>query len=386
MEAKPFFSVIMPTYNRAFCICNAINSLLAQTYQNFEFIIVDDCSTDETEELVKKTYENEFKSGRFSYARHEKNMKLNAARNTGLSLAKNEWIVFLDDDNTLYEEYLEAYASAIQENPECKIFYAQIEHHSGMVMGMKMDYAIILNNNFIDMGVYVCNRSVYDAHGNFDTKLKRLTDYDFILRTARIEKTFFIPKPLLHYNTGDYPRIYNTESFEEATKIIHEKMSRIYYPFYENIRQISSINVFYDTGNGFSEYEKDVFYHFPIDINVTGDMRSIMIKPCNRYCIVKDTFIKIDNNDLPFTTNAYSHIGSAFYFDTDNPLITIQIQHPASGTLHCDAKVFSLDEETAKQIKEGYEASRQKAMIESSRSWKITKPLRFAGKLIRKIL
>ncbi len=130
-QGSPSFSVIMPTYNRSFCICNAIDSLLAQTYQNFEFIIVDDCSTDGTEEIVKKTYENEFKSGRFSYTKHEKNMKLNATRNTGLLLAKNEWIVFLDDDNLLYKEYLEEYANAIRENQDCKIFYAQTDHHTG---------------------------------------------------------------------------------------------------------------------------------------------------------------------------------------------------------------------------------------------------------------
>jgi len=388
-KITPFFSVIMPTYNRAFCICDAIDSLLAQTYQNFEFIIVDDCSTDDTNELVKKIYENEFKSGRFIYTKHERNKGLNAARNTGVRLAKNEWIVFLDDDNKLFPNYLETYASYITEHPEIRMFYAQVERktETGVALqGIPFDYSFLLRGNFIDMGVFVYNKAVYNEIGEFDERLRRRTDYDFILRSTRLEKPFFIQEPLLDYNDKGFPRISTTIPMEEATKIIYEKMSRIYHPFYENVKQISSINIFYDTGNGFSEYEKDVFYHFPIDINVTEDMRSIMIKPCNRYCIVKDTFIKIDNNDLPFTTNAYSHIGSAFYFDTDNPLITIQIQHPASGTLHCDAKVFSLDEETAKQIKEGYEASIQKAMLESSRSWKITKPLRFAGRLVRKII
>ena len=82
----------MPTYNRARCICEAIDSRLVQTYQNFEFSIVDDCSTDGTEELVKDRYENEFKSGRFAYTKHAKNKGLNAARNTGLKFSKNYWI------------------------------------------------------------------------------------------------------------------------------------------------------------------------------------------------------------------------------------------------------------------------------------------------------
>ena len=379
----------MPTYNRAFCICNAIDSLLAQTYQKFEFIIVDDCSTDGTEELVKKTYENEFKLGRFSYTKHKKNMKLNASRNTGLSLAKNEWILFLDDDNLLYKEYLETYANAILENPDYKIFYAQsILKDGGWCVGTKMDYAELLNHNFIDMGIYVCNRSIYNAYGNFDTNLKRRTDYDFILRTARTEKVFFIPKPLLHYNTGDYPRIYNTESFEEASKIIYEKMSKIYYPFYENVKQISSINVFYDSGSGFSEYEKDVFYHFPINLHIANSIKSIMIRPCTRFCIIKDISIKIDGKDFSFTTNAYRQNGGTFYFDTDNPVICFipNIQ----GELNVSMNAFYLDKETSNTIKADYEklllSETTLKNMKNSKSWKITKPLRWMRKIVKKFL
>ena len=90
----PAFSVIMPTYNRAFCLCNAIDSLLAQTYQNFDFIIVNDCSNDETKQLVLEKYKNEFEVKRVLYTEHKENLGLNASRNTGAMIAKNDWILF----------------------------------------------------------------------------------------------------------------------------------------------------------------------------------------------------------------------------------------------------------------------------------------------------
>lgn len=80
-----------------------------------------------------------------------------------------------------------------------------------------MDYTEIMNRSFMDMGIYACNKSIYDVYGKFGTNLRRKIDYDFILRMARTEKIFFIPKSLLHYNIGDYPSIYNTESCEEVS-------------------------------------------------------------------------------------------------------------------------------------------------------------------------
>ncbi len=207
-----------------------------------------------------------------------------------------------------------------------------------------------------------------------------------------------VPKPLLHYNTGDYPRICNTESFDEASKIIYEKMSKIYYPFFENVKQINSINVFYDTGSGFSEYEKDVFYHFPVELNVGAEVRSIKIKPCSRFCIVKDISIKVDAKDLPFTTNAYRQDGGTFYFDTDDPQICLSSNIRGRGGNFC-MTVFYLDAETSGAIRTDWEKAIKKSEFEASflqseaaiknmqnsRSWKITKPLRWAGKIARKI-
>jgi glycosyltransferase involved in cell wall biosynthesis len=102
MDLKPTVSVIIPTYNRAHLIGRAIQSVLKQTYQDFEVIVVDDGSIDNTEEVVKKIQEN-----RVYYYKHDKNKGGSAARNTGISLAKGEYIAFQDSDDEWLPEKLE---------------------------------------------------------------------------------------------------------------------------------------------------------------------------------------------------------------------------------------------------------------------------------------
>ena len=94
-------SVIIPTYNRAYLISRAINSVLNQTYQDFEIIIVDDGSTDNTEEVIKEFQE---KDERIKYIRHKNNKGEAAARNTGIKAAKNEYISFQDSDDESFPQ------------------------------------------------------------------------------------------------------------------------------------------------------------------------------------------------------------------------------------------------------------------------------------------
>jgi glycosyltransferase involved in cell wall biosynthesis len=99
---SPVFSIILPTYNRAHLLHRAIQSVINQTYENFELIIVDDGSTDFTHEVVKI-----FNDQRIIYVRHEQNKGVTAAYNTGLRLARGKYITFLGDDDELLPNALE---------------------------------------------------------------------------------------------------------------------------------------------------------------------------------------------------------------------------------------------------------------------------------------
>ena len=95
-EEKPTGSVIIPTYNRARMVDRAIQSVLSQTYQDFEIIVVDDASTDNTQEVVKECM---FRDKRVRYIKHEKNKGGSAARNTGIKNEHGEYVGFLDSDD-----------------------------------------------------------------------------------------------------------------------------------------------------------------------------------------------------------------------------------------------------------------------------------------------
>ena len=96
-------SIIMPSYNTAKYIVNAIHSVLQQTYSNWELIIVDDCSTDNTDEIIKPFLVDD----RIIYLKNEKNSGAAISRNRALREAKGRWIAFLDSDDLWLPEKLE---------------------------------------------------------------------------------------------------------------------------------------------------------------------------------------------------------------------------------------------------------------------------------------
>ena len=122
----PFFSIILPTYNRAYLLPKAIESVLSQTFVDWELIIVDDGSTDNTKELIE-AYSNE----RIRYI-YQINQERSAARNKGIENATGEYICFLDSDDYFLPEKLETIFSFIQQKNEKKaIFYDGIAFQLG---------------------------------------------------------------------------------------------------------------------------------------------------------------------------------------------------------------------------------------------------------------
>lgn len=143
----------------------------------------------------------------------EKNSGVCIARNEALRLAKNEWIAYCDTDNRMSKNHLKCFSDAIIKNPKSLTFYARIKHrNSGIEYGKPFNYNDLTKSNFIDMGVFVHNISLYKKYGGFDENIKRLVDYDLILTYTKHNKPIFIDKILLDYNDDDnIKRITNSE-------------------------------------------------------------------------------------------------------------------------------------------------------------------------------
>ena len=117
MDSKVLFSIIIPTYNRAAFILKTIQSLLDQSYQNFEIIVVDDGSKDNTDEIVKGISDS-----RVSYYKKE-NGERGAARNYGLDRANGDYVNFFDSDDLAYPNHLASAHAVVEEKGNPEVFH-----------------------------------------------------------------------------------------------------------------------------------------------------------------------------------------------------------------------------------------------------------------------
>jgi len=200
----PTVSVIIPTYNRATLLGRAIQSVLAQTYQDFELIIVDDASTDNTESLVKS-----FNSEKVIYMRHQKNKGTSSGRNTGIRSAKGDYIALQDSDNEWMPEKLEKQMSAFAAAPpEVGVVYtgfymiennkkkywpsASITPKNGNIFS-----SIIKGEYLVSPQTIVVKRECFEKYGLFDERFPALEDWEMALRLAKHYHFKYINEPLL---------------------------------------------------------------------------------------------------------------------------------------------------------------------------------------------
>ena len=202
LEEKYGVSVIMPTYNREDIIERAIDSVLSQTFTNYELIVIDDGSKDSTEELITTKYTAQINSGKIKYIK-QKNGGVSSARNKGLSEARGSIIAYLDSDNYWLDTYLEKMVSSLVDNNK-NTAYASMEvsdtvRKKQFIRNAEYDRKKLLNSNFIDLNVFVHKRFLYDQMGGFDESLTRLVDWDLILRYTRLNEPYFVSEVLTKY-------------------------------------------------------------------------------------------------------------------------------------------------------------------------------------------
>lgn len=221
---KVYFSIILPTYNRLDLLPKAVDSVLAQTYQNFELIIIDDGSSDGTREYIKKNYASRLESEKIKYI-YKENSGVCKTRNVGLRVARYPWIAYIDSDNEITSDFLEIYKQAIEQHRNTILFYACVRRiKSHTLIGGEFDYKKLLHRNFIDLGTFVHHRSLYDQLGGFDENMTRLVDWELIIRYTKEKPVHFIDKVVLLYNDiNDHTRISNTEDIDKNFAYVYKK-------------------------------------------------------------------------------------------------------------------------------------------------------------------
>jgi len=198
---KPFVSVVLPTYNRAYILGDAIKSVLGQTYANLELIVVDDGSTDNTKEFVQ-TYTDP----RIRYVRHEHNKGLAASRNTGIREARGAFVANLDSDDVWMLQKLERELAVFSTTaPETGVVYSQYERtYSNGRITVFPDVPVPAHNfqkmllevNLISMQMALVKKDVFENAGYFDESIPALQDWEFWIRASAKTQFVFLPEVL----------------------------------------------------------------------------------------------------------------------------------------------------------------------------------------------
>jgi len=195
----PQISVVIPTYNRESTLPRAIRSILAQTFQNWELIVVDDCSTDKTEDIVKYFSLND---NRINYFRLHKNSGANAARNMGATLAKSRIVSFLDSDDEMHPMNLEQQVFKFSSNANLALCYvgADIYINEKFIVTkhpkVKGSLETYLFNDLKGLGSstsgFSIKKEVLENIGGFDQEMRSQQDLDIMVRIARNHYIDFI--------------------------------------------------------------------------------------------------------------------------------------------------------------------------------------------------
>ncbi len=188
---EPLVSVILPTYNRAHLIEKSIKSVLDQTYTNFELLIIDDGSDDNTENVVKN-----IDDPRIKYIKCIENKGANVARNIGIDTAQGTYIAFQDSDDEWYIDKLEKQVTAMQEaSPSIGVVYSGYWRMQGnekiyipteTTIRLEGDISYeLLMSNFIGTPTMLIRKECFEKVGNFDEKLPRFQDWDLVIRFSK---------------------------------------------------------------------------------------------------------------------------------------------------------------------------------------------------------
>ena len=249
-------SIIIPTYNSEKTFKRCLDSIINQSYSDFEIVIIDGLSTDNTLSIIK---EYAVKYPNIKYL-SEKDAGIYDAMNKGICLAQGEWLYFLGSDDSIFEMHvLESIMMEINRNPDMKVIYGNVLMHGsnqyvqdGFIHSGYFDLKKILFENICQQAIFY-HYSIFSELGKFNKKYVVYSDYDFNLRCFSKFEFHYIDIIVANFTVGGQSTIVNDESF------LRDKTGNIIRYFYPKLFNIEFINSRY--------YIKEAFYNTNITLN-----------------------------------------------------------------------------------------------------------------------
>ena len=328
-------SVVITTHAKRAKLCKrAIESVLAQTYHDFEIIVVDDASTDDTEQVVKG-----IKDPRIKYFKRKRSRGLQGiCKNKGIRESKGKYIAFLDSDNTYRPDHLKALLAQFERGLaiELDVVYGDrwVIQGDKAGIGIYQDFSLpaLLDHNYIDTSDVLIRRDALYEVGGWDERYKRFADWNLFLRMAKAGMEFKrIPQILTDYHVGE-----DSISHDPITDMWDPHDLEIRLPHLGSVPfvKVAVYSITYDrlgyTKKSFESLEKTAGYpydHFVIDngsrdgtnawlkknfekerlilnkdnkgISIASNQALELIKQSDKY----DVIVKFDNDCMCLTSN-----------------------------------------------------------------------------------
>jgi glycosyltransferase involved in cell wall biosynthesis len=221
---SPLVSIIMPTWNRGSVVGRAIKSVIKQSYKNWELIIVDDGSIDNTANVVARFLRN--KKIKYISMPHR---GVSSSRNTGLEHAKGSIVSYLDSDNEWHKDFLLLSVNYMIDHQKdtcyCGLVYYDLDINKGFVRLRNFNMASLLIDNYIDINVFIHKFDLVKEYGGFDDSLKRWVDWDLILRYTAQSPPVVLNTILCYYYKKESLRsITQTQSLANKFQVLNKHL------------------------------------------------------------------------------------------------------------------------------------------------------------------
>jgi len=221
----PEVSVIIPTYNSARYVAEAVDSVLRQSFDDFEVIVIDDGSTDDTQSVMSRY------GSPVRYIR-QKNGGVSRARNRGIEESRSRYVAFLDADDTWFPNKLEKQMAAIRNQPSHRACYSAFLVVDSCLTPIEVNRSkrhltaledLLLYGNVVGTpGTVLCERGLFDR-GGFDPELSQCADWDMWVRLAVETDFLYLNEPLICYRQHDANMSRNAPLLERDSLIVLEK-------------------------------------------------------------------------------------------------------------------------------------------------------------------
>jgi len=217
-------SIVLPSFNRAHILPKAVESILRQTYKDFELIIVDDGSSDNTCEVVK-----DFNDDRIVYV-HQENAGACVARNNGIDHARGEYIAFQDSDDVWHEDKLEKQLTTLRNTGADVVFCRMNRMSDGKNVGLVSDYFHegFLSKEELPMSIgtqTLMGKSAVFKQEKFDPEMPRFQEFEMLVRVQRSFSIYCMEEPLADYHLQNDSISVKPASIEKAWKLMLKKHS-----------------------------------------------------------------------------------------------------------------------------------------------------------------